>query len=154
MQPVLCRSQTHLLGGRIHLLWDRRVARLCLGDSPTPSTDAPDSACDLSAPAHDSSILYSASAEASRPPPTPLLVGPPRLLCLREGDISQIIRTGSLLHMLATKILVRAKLHVPIFCIHILLGHPGASGSQVPQSFPLWPSIDHWALTSGSFVCS
>lgn len=154
MQPVLCRSQTHLLGGRIHLLWDRRVARLCLGDSPTPSTDAPDSACDLSAPAHDSSILYSASAEASRPPPTPLLVGPPRLLCLREGDISQIIRTGSLLHMLATKILVRAKLHVPIFCIHILLGHLGASGSQVPQSFPLWPSIDHWALTSGSFVCS
>lgn len=64
---------------------------VCLGDSPTPSADAPDSACDLSPPAHDSSILYSASTGASRPPPTPLLMGPPSLLCLWEGEISQII---------------------------------------------------------------
>lgn len=43
--------------------------------------------------------------------------------------------------MLATGILVHAKLHVPIFCNHVLL---------VPRSLssPLLPSIGHWALTS------
>lgn len=66
-------------------------------------------------PAHDSLILYSASTGASRPPPTPLLSGPPRRPCLQEGDVSQIIRTGSLLCMLATEMLVCAKRLVPVF---------------------------------------
>lgn len=58
---------------------------VCLGDSPTPSAAAPDSACDASPPAHDSLLLYSAPTSASRPPPTALLTGPPRLPCLLEG---------------------------------------------------------------------
>lgn len=34
--------------------------------------------------------------------------------------------------MLATEMLVRAKLHVPSFYDQVLLGHLGPSGSQVP----------------------
>lgn len=118
---------------------------VCLGDSPTPSPDAPDSACDLSPPCR---LLLHPFTQPLPEPPAPLPRLSSRLLCLREGDLSQIIPTGSLLHMLATEMLVRAKLHVPSFYDQVLLWHPGRSGSQVP----ILPTVA-WHRSLGTDQC-
>lgn len=120
---------------------------VCLGDSPTPSAAAPDSACmrcDASppAPAHDSLLLYSAPTPASRPPPTAPLTGPLRLLCLLEGEISSELE--------ASTCEPQQRWCAPCY------GHPAFAstscwGSRVLLCCRLSsPLLQHWALTGGS----
>lgn len=91
--------------------------------------------------AHDSLLLYSASTPASRLPPTPLLTGPPRLLCLLEGELFDHPNWKPLPHISYCSIGVCPAMGTPLLQA-LPSGRAGACVSGYPP--PCWP-----ALTTG-----